>query len=151
MIMQAIYFFLEICKYFSIFCTCNSRNIFKYKDFWFGHHRSRGRVDHHDAVVAHDHAGVGIALDGVGEDAVRQLGKRDGLLGQIALRCSVIESLLGERRPISTTVRRRSTPCHQRGVICSRLALLAARPCAVSMAWSANRDPSADPRSRVGQ
>jgi hypothetical protein len=51
-----------------------------------GHDRRSLCVDHHDAVVADDHAGVGIALCGVCVRAFTELDKADSLFGHIGLR-----------------------------------------------------------------
>ena len=49
-----------------------------------GHHRRRLRVDDDDAVVADDHAAVGIALGREGVEVAADLGEGDLLLGHVA-------------------------------------------------------------------
>jgi len=59
-------------------------------DFLDHHVGQAGRrlcVDDHDAVIADDNAGVGIALGCEGPKAVAHFGEADGLLAQVALGC----------------------------------------------------------------
>ena len=53
-------------------------------DDQLGHHRRRLRVDDDDAVVADDHAAVGIALGREGVEVAADLGEGDLLLGHVA-------------------------------------------------------------------
>ncbi len=46
----------------------------------------RLRIDDHDAVVADDDAGIGIALCRVGVGALRKPGERDRLVGEVGVR-----------------------------------------------------------------
>src|SRR5690606_34394336 len=48
-------------------------------------HRGGGGIDDHHAVVADDHAGVGVALGGVGPGVVGQLLPADLLLFEVGL------------------------------------------------------------------
>ena len=52
--------------------------------------RSGLRLDHHDAVIADDHTGIGIALGGEGVKPLADPGKAGLFLRQVTLRCACL-------------------------------------------------------------